>query len=114
MSVHCTPQMREAVASLSTGTLNPTFAGGRAPHYDEFSHWWDRLVETLLARGFEPDHEMPTPHSGDGRGIVRCRKIEANPPGGWDQRPIDDTPWIAYMWYRMDTTHRWEIICYVC
>jgi len=95
-------RFRERIASLSTGNSNPTFAGGRAPHYDEVSHWFRCLCRVLTVGGYEPLSGVPSVFNREGRDIVRFASVTDPSQEG--------RVWWTY--YRMESG-RWEIICYI-
>ena len=96
-------KLRERVSGLSTGNANPSFAGGRAPYYNDVAHWHRCLCRILKEGGYEPIGDMPTIHTQKGRGAIHFVSVTGPSKGG--------SVW--FTWYRMTPSNGWEIICYV-
>lgn len=90
------------VAALSSSTLNPKFAGGKAPYYERVSHWYNELTEVLFDHGFTAE-ECPPIYYEEGRGRVYFTSWDDDLNGRWE---------VFFTWYTMPSG-RVEIICYI-
>ena len=97
-------KLRERVSGLSTGNANPSFAGGRAPYYNDVAHWHRCLCRILKEGGYEPVGDMPTAHTQVGQGAIWFQSITS---------PHQEQRVVWFTWYQMIITSHWEIICYV-
>jgi hypothetical protein len=85
-------ELREAVAQLSTGNRPNQY-------YDNVSDWWQQLVAILLSHGHKPTFpEGPSVHNDEGRGHIHLEGTDSV---------------VAWTWYRMPVSSRWEIVCYL-
>ncbi len=97
--------VRNEISSLSTGNSNKDFPRGQAPYYEQYHHFYNRLVEILKTHSLIMFTDCAETVYND-RGKFRIAIVSEN----YETLKWPPSDFLIISYYRMEQTGNWEII----